>query len=148
MATRPTPLEVAAKALAHRDRSAANLTAYLARHGAAPEEAGQAVERLRQAGYVDDGRYASSRAKALARRGYGDEAVRFDLEQDGVSPDDAGAALASLRPERERALSLLRAGKGSPAAIRRLGAKGFSRDSIESALAALPDDETAEPDDP
>jgi SOS response regulatory protein OraA/RecX len=141
MATRPTPLEVAAKALAHRDRSAANLTAYLARHGAAPEEAGQAVERLRQAGYVDDGRYASSRAKALARRGYGDEAVRFELEREDVSPDDVDAALASLQPERERALSLLHTAKTPPAAIRRLAAKGFSRDSIEAALAAVPEAE-------
>jgi regulatory protein len=141
MAARPTPLEVAAKALAHRDRSAANLTAYLERHGAAPEEASRAVERLQEAGYVDDARYASSRAAVLAGRGYGDEAVRFELEREDVSPDDVDAALASLQPERERALSLLRAAKTPPAAIRRLAAKGFSRDSIEAALAAVPEAE-------
>jgi SOS response regulatory protein OraA/RecX len=139
MAARPTALEVAAKALAHRDRSAANLTAYLERHGAAPDEASRAVTRLQKAGYVDDGRYASSRAEALARRGYGDEGVRFELERDGVAADDIDAALASLPPERARALGLLSAAKAPTAGARRLAAKGFSHDSIEAALAALPD---------
>jgi SOS response regulatory protein OraA/RecX len=77
----------------------------------------------------------------LAGRGYGDEAVRFELEREDVSPDDVDAALASLQPERERALSLLRTAKTPPAAIRRLAAKGFSRDSIEAALAAVPEAE-------
>src|SRR5215831_14606792 len=138
MAAHPTALEVAAKALAHRDRSAANLTAYLERHGAAPDEASRAVARLQEAGYVDDARYASSRAQALAGRGYGDEGVRFELEHDGLQADEIDAALASLPPERERALSLVRAAKAPTPAIRRLTAKGFSRDSIEAALAALP----------
>ena len=86
MKTQPTALEAAAKALARRDRSAADLTAYLERRGTAPEEAGEAVERLQQAGYVDDGRYAA----------------------------------------------------------RRLAAKGFSANVIESALAALPGEEATE----
>jgi regulatory protein len=147
VAARPTALEVAAKALAHRDRSAANLIAYLEQRGAAPEEASGAVERLQEAGYVDDARYASSRAAALAGRGYGDGAVRYDLERDGVSADDVDAALASLRPERERALSLLRAARRPPAAIRGLAGKGFSHDSIEAALAALPSEAVAGVDD-
>ena len=139
MAARPTAFEVAAKALAHRDRSAANLTAYLERHGTAPDEASWAVTRLQEAGYVDDARYASSRAEALARRGDGVEGVRFELERDGVPPDDVDAALASLPPERDRALSLLRSAKAPRPAIRGLAAKGFSHDSIEAALAAVPD---------
>jgi regulatory protein len=142
MAARPTALEVAAKALAHRDRSAASLTAYLERRGAAPDEASRAVMRLREAGYVDDARYASSRAEALAHRGYGDEGVRFELERDGVSPEDVDAALASLPSERDRALSLVRAAKAPRPAIRRLAARGFSHESIEAALAAMPDGET------
>ena len=147
MAARPNALETAAKALAHRDRSAANLTAYLERHGTAPEEASRAVERLQEAGYVDDARYARSRAQVLAGRGYGDQGVRFELERDGVRPDEIDAALTSLPPEGERALRLVRAAKAPTAAIRRLAAKGFSRDSIEAAVAAMPDDETAGPDD-
>ena len=141
MAARPTALEVAAKALAHRDRSAANLTAYLERHGAAPDEATQAVARLQEAGYVDDARYAFARAEALAARGYGDDGVRYQLERDGVAADHVDAALAAIGPERDRALRVVRSAKTPPAAIRRLAAKGFSRDSIEAALAAFPDAE-------
>jgi regulatory protein len=135
MTTRPTALEAAAKALARRDRSAADLTAYLERHGTTPEEAGDAVARLRDAGYVDDTRYAARRAEVLAERGYGDEAVRFELEQDGLAAGEIEAALATLAPERERALELLRRAESPLAAIRRLAAKGFGADSLEAALA-------------
>jgi SOS response regulatory protein OraA/RecX len=138
MAARPTALEAATKALVHRDRSAASLVAYLERRGTAPEEAAHAVERLREAGYVDDGRYAGARAVALAGRGYGDDAVRFELERDGVAQDDVEAALAALPAERERALGMVGVSSSAAAAIRRLAARGFSADSIEAALAALP----------
>jgi SOS response regulatory protein OraA/RecX len=130
-----TALEAAAKALARRDRSAADLTAYLERRGTAAEDAAAAVERLRHAGYVNDGRYATTRAEVLAERGYGDEAVRFELERDGLGADEIEAALATLAPERERALAALQRAKTPLAAIRRLAAKGFGADSLEAALA-------------
>jgi regulatory protein len=142
--TQPTALEAAAKALARRDRSAADLTAYLERRGAAPDAAGEAVERLQEAGYVDDGRYAARRAEVLAERGYGDEAVRFELQRDGVAAAEIEAALASLAPERERALAILGRARIPLAAARRLAGKGFSVDVLESALAALPGEEATE----
>jgi SOS response regulatory protein OraA/RecX len=135
MAGRPTALEAAAKALARRDRSTADLTSYLERRGTAPRDACDAVERLQQAGYVDDARYATARAESLAGRGYGDEAVRFDLERAGIVADEIDVALASLTPERERALTILRQAKSPLAAIRRLAAKGFSAESVEAAVA-------------
>jgi regulatory protein len=133
--SRPTALEAATKALARRDRSAADLTAYLKRRGTAADEAATAVERLRQAGYVNDARYAATRAEVLADRGYGDEAVRFELEQDGLAAEEIEAALETLAPERERALELLRRATSPLGAIRRLAAKGFGADSLEAALA-------------
>ena len=135
MRARPTALEAATKALARRDRSAATLTAYLEQRGAAPEDAACAVERLREAGYVNDARYATERAEALAARGFGDAAVRLDLERDGVGPDEIERALAALAPERERALRLLRTAKTPLAGLRRLVAKGFGADSLEAAAA-------------
>jgi regulatory protein len=135
MTPRSTALEAAAKALARRDRSAADLTAYLERHGTATEEAATAVERLRAAGYVNDARYATTRAEVLAERGYGDEAVRFELERDGLGADEIEAALATLVPERDRALELVRRAKSPLTGIRRLAAKGFAADSLEAALA-------------
>jgi SOS response regulatory protein OraA/RecX len=133
---RPTALEAAARALARRDRSAADLAAYLERHGTAPDEAGRAVERLREAGYVNDARFAVARAETLAGRGYGDAAVRRELERDGVGGDEIDAALAALAPERERALGLLAGARTPLAGLRRLAAKGFGPDSLEAAAAA------------
>ena len=148
MTAHPTALEAATKALARRDRSAADLTAYLERRGTAAEDAATAVERLRQAGYVDDVRYATARAEVLAERGYGDEAVRFELGRDGLGAAEIEAALAALAPEPERAIAVLRRAKTPLAALRRLAAKGFSADAIESALAALPGEEVTGPSSP
>jgi regulatory protein len=130
-------LEVATAALAQRDRSAASLVAHLERRGAAPEDASSAVERLAAAGYVDDARFALRRAEVLAERGHGDEAIRFALAKDGVGAEEIDAALAALAPERERALAALQQAKTPLAMARRLAAKGFSADAIESGLAAL-----------
>lgn len=135
MNARLTALEAATKALARRDRSAASLAEYLERKGAAPDDARLAVERLREAGYVDDSRYAAERAAVLADRGFGDEAVRFELERDGVARDQIAAALLALEPERDRALTAIRQARSPFAAIRRLAAKGFSADALEAALA-------------
>ena len=118
-----TALEAATAALARRDRAAADLVGYLERKGFAHDDAEAAVERLRDAGYVNDARYAAERARVLADRGYGDEYIRFQLEKDGVPPEEVEGALAELEPERERA-------RGVDA--RHLAAKGFSADAIES----------------
>ena len=131
-----TPLEAAAAALAHRDRSSAGLAVYLEERGVAPEEAAEAVERLERAGYVDDARFAASRAAALAGRGHGDDSIRFDLEAQGLPSEQIATAVEALEPERTRALGLLRARGVTPAALRRLAARGFSSDAIEAALGA------------
>ena len=133
---RLTALEAATKALARRDRSAAALTAYLERKGVEADEARAAVERLREAGYVNDERYAATRAEVLADRGYGDEAVRFELEREGLAGDQVAAALLALPPERERAAGFLLQARTPLVGLRRLAAKGFSADALEAAVAA------------
>src|SRR5205823_5764701 len=90
-----TALELAAAALARRDRSAAGLTAYLAGRGVDPTEVERAVERLEATGYVNDARFAAARAEALAARGYGDEAIRADLARQGSAAEQIEAALAA-----------------------------------------------------
>jgi regulatory protein len=138
MATPRSALEAATAALARRDRSAAGLVAYLEQRGTPPDDAARAVEQLTEAGYVDDARFAVRRAEVLAERGHGDASIRFSLANEGVAPDEIEAALAQLTPERERAVGALRAAPAPLPAVRRLAAKGFAVDSIESALAALP----------
>ncbi len=133
---RVTARDTAARALSHRDRSAAELGAHLEQRGIDGPRARETVAAMQSLGYVDDGRFASSRARAMAARGYGDEAIRWDLEQRGLDPSAVEAALHELEPESGRAAALAaRLGPG-PKAARTLAAKGFSTEVIEEALGA------------
>ena len=69
-------------------------------HGEAARE--EALATLDRAGLVDDARLALSRAELLARRGYGDAAIRADLRRRLVAPEAAADAVASLEAEPER----------------------------------------------
>jgi regulatory protein len=129
------PVEAAAKALARRDRSTADLTAYLERRGVAPMEAARTAERLAAAGYVDDRRFAVGSAKALAGRGWGDAAIRDALAKSGLPGEAVDEALAALDAEEERAVALADRLGRSPRVARRLSAKGFSEETIESVFA-------------
>jgi regulatory protein len=127
------PIEIAARALQHRDRSRRQLDERLARAGVDDAGRAEALETLERVGYVDDGRYALARAESLAERGYGDDGIRHLLEQDGIEPEAAAAALAALPPEQARAAVLVaRLGPG-PKTAAHLGRKGFGDDAIEAA---------------
>jgi regulatory protein len=58
------------------------------------------IDRLRRAGYLDDGRFAASRARSLADRGRSLARIRATLARQGVGRNAAADALASLREER------------------------------------------------
>jgi SOS response regulatory protein OraA/RecX len=106
----------AARALRHRDLSRQALGERLP---APAREA--ALETLERGGYLDDGRAAAARAAGLASRGWGDEAIRFRLEQEGFAGEALEGALAALEPEPERARALLGRGRSE----RWLAAHGF-----------------------
>jgi len=130
----PDPIDVAARALRHRDRSRAQVDARLARAGVGEEEREEALETLERVGYVDDARFAQARAAALAARGLGDLAIRHDLEQAGVGAERVAAAVAGLEPESERARAVVsRLGRTAKTAAQ-LARKGFSEDAIEAAI--------------
>jgi len=93
-----------------------------------------ALEKMQSLGWQDDQRFAHDRARFLAERSRGDEAIRWDLEQRGLPRDHIDAALAGLVPEPERAAGLSDRLGGGPRAARALAAKGFSADSIEAAV--------------
>ena len=129
------PVEIAARALQHRDRSRQQLDQRLARAGVDEAERAEALETLERVGYVDDGRYARARAESLAERGYGDAGIRHLLEQDGIAPGAVADALAAIAPEHERAAALVaRLGSGAKTAAR-LGRKGFGSEAVEAAAA-------------
>lgn len=134
---RAQALSAAARSLRASDRSQRALEQRLARagHSAAAREA--AIASLGSAGIVDDARLAESRALLLARRGYGDAAIRSDLRRRMIASDTAADAVADLEPELGRARRLLEGKDVAPALLRRLATRGFSRDTIEEVAASF-----------
>jgi SOS response regulatory protein OraA/RecX len=128
---RSRALDVAARALRHRDLSRARLDARLADRGAAAGARAAALEALERAGLVDDARVASARAHALADRGYGDAAIRFALENEGLAGEAVADALAGLEPEPVRARALVERERGGIRTLRRLAARGFDPGIVE-----------------
>ena len=92
---------------------------------------------LETSGVLDDARVAETRARELARRGYGNAAIRSDLDRRRISAEAASDAIAALEPELERARSFLAAHGSAAAVLRRLAARGFSRDTLEDLAAAF-----------
>lgn len=126
---RSQALTDAVRVLRHRDVSRRRLDERLERRGARKRARQDALEALDRAGLVDDARVASGRAGALAERGYGDAAIRFALEGEGLDAALVEEALAGLDPERERAERLLAGGR-DPKTVRRLAAKGFDAETL------------------
>jgi SOS response regulatory protein OraA/RecX len=129
-------LDVATKALARRDFTERGLRERLERAGIRPDEAEQVLRRLREQGILDEARFAANRAHALAERGKGDAAIRFDLEAQGLPAELAEPALAELKPERERAEGIVRRRGASSATARLLIGRGFDPDIVEAVIAS------------
>ena len=134
---RARALAEAARTLATSGRSRQDLDRRLARagHGEAARE--EALATLDRAGLVDDARLAVSRAELLSRRGYGDAAIRADLRRRLVAPEAAAAAVAALEPEPERLRRVLLGQNVTPALLRRLAGRGFSRDTLEEVASSF-----------
>jgi regulatory protein len=132
------PLQVAVRALGHRDLSAADVGARLARAGVGEAEREETIQTLRRVGYLDDGRFARKRAETLAGRGWGDAGIVADLEQHGVPAELCDEALTELAPERDRALRVVSERGTDARTARYLAGKGFAAESIEAALIAEP----------
>jgi regulatory protein len=134
VSTSKNPLEIAARALRHRDRSRREIDDRLAKAGVEDTERADALEALERVGYVDDERFAALRSAALAGRGYGDEWIRHDLSTHGIGGEACDEALAMLQPEAERAVALAeRLGRSAKTAAH-LARKGFGEDAIQTAF--------------
>jgi regulatory protein len=128
------PIEIATRALQHRDRSRRDVEERLARAGIDEDRRNDALDTLERVGYVDDERFAGARAGALANRGYGDEWIRHDLAEHGVRPEAIGEAIGALVPEAERAAALVERLGSTPKTGAHLARKGFGEDALEAAL--------------
>jgi SOS response regulatory protein OraA/RecX len=134
---RAEALAAAKRSLAATARSRRDLEQRLDRAGHTPAARKQALAGLAQAGLVDDTRLAEARAEQLARRGYGDAGIRSDLQRRLISAETAAEAVATLEPEIERAKRLLAGQSVTPALLRRLSGRGFSRDTLEEVTTAF-----------
>jgi len=130
------PIEIAAKALRHGDRSRHEIDERLARAGIDEEARTESLATLERLGYVDDNRFAAARAAALAGRGYGDAYIVFDLEQHGADADSIASAVAELVPERVRAQELATRFGATVKTAAQLARKGFADESLEGIIAS------------
>jgi len=128
---RSEALTVALRALRHRDPPRSRLEARLAGRGTSTATVEDALETLERAGLVDDARVGTARAEQLAGRGFGDAAIRFALEGEGLAAEVVDDALAILDPEPERARRLLDERGRTPKTVRWLAAKGFDAAMLE-----------------
>ena len=89
----------ALSALSRADHTTASLRARLTARGVAPADREAALATVTRAGLVDDARFATVRAAALAERDAGDALIRDDLERRGVAAEVIEDAIAVLEPE-------------------------------------------------
>ena len=128
---RAKALATATRSLAASDRSERALQQRLARAGHSTAAREDAIASLARVGAVDDARLAESRAQLLARRGYGDAAIRADLRRRLIAPEATADAVSALEPELERARRVLGQQTVTPALLGRLTRRGFSRDTLD-----------------
>jgi SOS response regulatory protein OraA/RecX len=134
---RAKALAAATRSLAASDRSERALEQRLARAGHSAAAREEAIASLARAGAIDDARLAESRAELLARRGYGDAAIRADLRRRQIAPEVAASAVAALEPELERLRRALENESVTPALLRRLAGRGFSRDALDEVASSF-----------
>lgn len=134
---RSRALARATRTLAASGRSRREVEQRLARAGHAPGAREEALAALDRAGLLDDARLARTRAEHLARRGYGDAAIRTDLRKRSIPAEGAAEAMAALEPELVRARRLVEGDVPGAKALRRLSARGFSRETLEEVSAAF-----------
>jgi regulatory protein len=133
---RAEALTVAGRALRRQDLSERGIAERLARASVAPAAMEESLAVLARAGLVDDARFARTRAASLAERGYGDAAIRHDLERQGVASEPIQQALESLEAEAERARRLVERRRPGARTARYLAAKGFGEQAVEAAAGA------------
>jgi regulatory protein len=119
----PDPLELAYRYLNRRDRTEGEVRKHLAAKGVEDDAAQDAIETLREQGYVDDARYARLFAEdKRALEGWGTERITGTLALRGIDRELIDAAVQAdggAGSELERALEVLRRRFPSPPRDRR-----------------------------
>ena len=112
----PEAFELAVGAISRKERTVAELRAWLAARDVEADEVDEAIERLTAIGELDDERFARRYAEDKRElRGWGPDRIREALVERGIERGLAEAAAAGDDPaaQAERAAALLR-GRGAP----------------------------------
>lgn len=134
--------EAGAAILGRRMYSESELRGKLSDRGYTEEEIGEAVEKLKEYGFLDDAAYAAALVERAAAKNQSKKALMFELSRRGIDRETASAAAETL-PEASDALDeLIRARlKGAipdraltEKTYRYLAGKGFAPGEIRSAL--------------
>jgi regulatory protein len=136
--------QLAVGALARKERTVAELRAWLGARGVKAEDAEGALERLIEIGQLDDQRFAERYAEDKRElRGWGPERIREALMERGIERSVAEAVTGGERPgeQAERAATLLarrgveldrEAGRGR--AVAYLARRGYDSDVAYEAV--------------
>ena len=105
---RERAMRLAYRAVGHRERTVAELRALLERKRVEPDAIDDAVAELRQAGLLDDARYARRFAEDKRELDlWGSERIARELHRRGVAPDLIEAAVADQSREAELRTAML-----------------------------------------
>ena len=89
----PTPVQRALGLLTRREHSRLELTRKLQQRGVEHMEATEVIDKLADAGWQDDTRFAESLARSRASSGYGPAHIRAELGTHGLDSEAVAAAM-------------------------------------------------------
>lgn len=149
-----TPAQRALGLLVRREHSRKELTRKLQAKGVAGEEAQAAVERMAEAGWQSNERFADNLARSRAAQGHGPLRIRAELAAHALDDDAIRTALESVEEDWTRlARDLVERRFGDPQTFDRarqrkagefLIRRGFNMDQMRRATGSTPFDDEFE----
>lgn len=146
----PTPAQRALGLLVRREHSRKELSRKLAARGVEPEAASAAIDRLADAGWQDDARFAGQLVRSRAAAGHGPLRIRAELATHGLAREAIAAAVDAYDGDwLDNARDLVRRRFGNIAADDRtarhkaadlLLRRGFTSDHVRATTRFDPDD--------
>ena len=147
----PSPTQRALGLLTRREHSRKELARKLASRGVGTDEVAAVIDKLADAGWQDDARFAESLVRNRAHAGYGPAWIRAELGTHGLGAETVSAALAAFEEDwAEVARDLLRRrfGDMAPAdamqrrkALDLLLRRGFAMEQARAAVQGLADED-------
>lgn len=145
-----TPVQRALALLVRREHSRKELTRKLQARGIETDDARAAVDKLSEAGWQDDTRFAENLVRIRANTGYGPIHIRAELGTHGLDSEQIARAMDTFEgdwTENARDLVCRRFGEAGPQELAQrrkaadlLARRGFPGDSIRQATRYDPED--------